>query len=238
MRKTRTNPIIAAVLTLVVTSLCSANLVVNGGFEVYEDTDGPTPPTTYGDWTWDDSEIVSASEGITPFEGNRMLQFRGASPMGASSSANTCTVAQLIDISSFTDLIASGNAIALVSGYFNRVVGDEQTDTLMGVSLRAVTGSPSSFPSMYNDYIAYNSGSILSDSDILTWELIEFQLEIPVNTDYLALVISCGENIYNDGIYPEFDGHFADSISVQIVPEPATIVLLGLGLGIFMRSRK
>jgi hypothetical protein len=39
--------------------------------------------------------------------------------------------------------------------------------------------------------------------------------------------INAIENVFNDSSYPEYDGHFADSIAVTIttVPEPSSYIL-------------
>ena len=38
------------------------------------------------------------------------------------------------------------------------------------------------------------------------------------------------ENIFNDGIdIDELDGHYVDAVTFEMVPEPTTLLLLGLG---------
>jgi hypothetical protein len=228
------------VLAIIVaaTSLCNAqNLAINSGFELTADTDGSWP-SSYGYWRGDYSSIVGATRGITPFEGSQMLQLKGTAHTTIPSLANTCEVPQIIDISQFASLIASGNAIVSASAYFNRIAGDAQTDTGFGVSIMAHQGNPSSYPSDRENliWLLREGAGINIDADPGTWELCELQVALPTNTDYVVVQVSAGENIYNDISYPEFDGHFADSVSVTIIPEPATLLLLGLG-AVILRKR-
>lgn len=55
-----------------------------------------------------------------------------------------------------------------------------------------------------------------SDSDISTWEMISAELQVPLGTEYICIIISARENNENDGTNPEFDGHFADKVSVDL----------------------
>ena len=54
---------------------------------------------------------------------------------------------------------------------------------------------------------------------------------LPIGTDSLAVRLTTSENVFNDGSYPEFDGHYADVVSAEmvIIPEPATLLLLCVG---------
>jgi hypothetical protein len=211
-----------------------ANLVVNAGFETSETTSGGWP-SNYGDWNGDYSAIVGATSGITPYEGTQMLQFKGTGFSGAGSS-ESCQAFQLIDIGIYNTLIQSGDAVAKVGYYVNRVQGDTQTDNNFVISVRAMSGSPSDFPSNLGSWLAKNAMTVYADSDPATWEYCHADFSVPVNTSYLALKISAYENVYNDSSYPEFDGHFADAVSVEIVPEPATILFLLSGLALLKKS--
>lgn len=70
---------------------------------------------------------------------------------------------------------------------------------------------------------------MFSDSDPLTWEKCSISTTLPSETDYLAIWVNITGNIFNDYSAPEFDGHFADQVSLTIVPELATILLLTFG---------
>ena len=231
---------VVAVCLFVMNSSYGVNLATNAGFETSETTGGGWP-SNYGDWNGDHSAIVGTTDGITPYEGSGMLQFKGTSHYGAASS-NTSEIFQLIDISDYSSLVASGNAVIKASLQFNRVDIDAQTDTRAAILLLAFDGSPSTFDARwesntYGSAISYTSNGIYLDSNLQTWEKLELQFALPMNTDFIALRIATREDIYNDYSYPEFDGHFADAVFVEIIPEPATMLLLALG-GIMARRKK
>jgi hypothetical protein len=211
----------------------AANLVANPGFETGESISGGLP-TVVNDWKGDYSAVTGSTLGITPNSGSQMLQFLGSSYIGCGGSATTCDVFQLIDLSGYNSLIVSGKAKAIASAYFNRVMGDSQTDTKFDVIIYAYDGSPNTFSSRYTKYglasaLVYSHTPLYADGLISTWEKSETILDLPSNTTFLALCINIHENIYNDSSYPEYDGHFADDVSLTIIPEPATILLLGMG---------
>lgn len=221
----------------------AANLVVNPGFETTEPTSGGLP-SIYGDWKGDYSAIVSSTSGIAPMEGSKMLQFQGTDFGGSGGSATTCDIFQIVDISGYQSLIASGSAIAVASTYFNRVLGDAQTDTKFGLNIMAYDGLPSTFPSRfatsgYDSALSYNyEDNFYADSLHETWEMVNVTLNLPANTTFLVINLAVGENVYNDISYPEFDGHFVDNVSLQVVPEPATALLLSIGFAGLISRKK
>lgn len=220
----------------------AANLVVNPGFETAEGTSGGLPNSFSDGWKGDYSAIVGPNSGITPLEGSKMLQFLGTS-FNDSGSTDTSDIFQIIDISSCQELIATGNAKAEASVYFNRVAGDAQTDAKFAFVVMACDGLPSTFPSRFRTYgydfaLSYDWViDFYSDSLPDTWEEVKINMDVPVNTTFLVVNIDAGETTYNDLNYPEFDGHFADNVSVQIVPEPSTMILLAAGI-FGLRRRK
>ncbi len=217
----------------------SANLVTNPGFETYEITTGDYPEV-FGDWMGDVSEIVSSENGITPLEGSNMLHFIYAAGDAGPSSITASNLRQTIDVSGYAGLIASGNAVANFSAYFNRVAGDAQTDTEFVIRIDAFAGLARQYETLKKNelYLAYSLEAIYSDADINTWEIAMTNLEIPVGTDFLAIQVVAIENVYNDTSHPEFDGHYCDMVSLEIVPEPATLSLLALGTVLLRRKKQ
>lgn len=235
---------IAAILCVVNISgsaFAANDLLVNRDFEVSEGTTGYNPDV-YNDWQGDLSSITIAQDGIIPYEGVQMLNFMGSRDYGADPISFGCEIWQILDISSISSQILSGNAVLHGEAYFNRVAGDQETDTMFNVQLAAYSGLISDFGDKWNnrDYLAVIEDDILSDSNVLTWEKAEVNLLLPDTTDYVVLRIGATENIVNDPIYPEFDGHYVDAASVTLIPAPTAVSLLlaAAGFGLNQRRRR
>ena len=203
----------------------AANLITNPSFETYENTSifgYPGVPSVFGDWGGDPSEIVGPEDGISPYDGNLMLRFiyTGNDP---DILLTTSQVWQLIDVSSYAADIASGNAAVSASAWFNRVEGDAKTDTIFSFTVYA-------FDSTSGTWLQHNNAgtmngstgaSVNTDADVDTWEeasLDSWTIPSGTNgdTDTLMFRLVASENIENDGTHPEFDGHYADMVSLEI----------------------
>lgn len=228
-------------LTLVAVLLLSAqgyglNLVINPGFETAESTSGGMP-TNYGDWNGDYSQIVTTtSSGITPHQGSGMLQFLGTG-FNENGSSTASQIVQLVDLSDFASLIVTGQAELGFSAYFNRVSGNDKTDTSVAISVHALDGTQNGFPARFSakNYLLTSNDGLLLDADQSTWQIASGTIILPSTTTYVAVELIAAENIYPD-YGTEFDGHFVDSIWLDMIPEPATIMILSAGL-IFMRKK-
>jgi hypothetical protein len=194
-------------------------MVVNGSFETPEGTIGR--PTTFGDWGDNYTAIVTAENGIAPFDGMRMLKFIGGGNTGGGPSTTVSTLRQAIDLGVLSALVSSGRARFEVSGYFNRVPGDAQTDSQFSLRIHAYSGNVANFPVVAEDPLAETIRNLTSDANLSSWQLVQASLVLPTNTSYVAVSINAHENIFNEpGDLPEFDGHYADLVSLSISPPP------------------
>jgi len=220
-------------------SHCYANnLVIDGSFEM-----GIDPvinlPNNYGYWGGDVTEIVGTSNGITPLDGSSMLHFVYSYTTGPSPNYLRCDLWQVIDVTSYASDIIAGNAIAELSAFFNRVSVDSQTDTGFLVKIGAYSGPPDTFPSQREvSELLLVENYIITDDQLSTWEELRVSMVLPVNTDFLAVEVCSDENVFNDSTGIEFDGHYADVVSLTIIPEPSTLSLLSFGGLALVRKRR
>ena len=213
----------------------ASNLVTNPDFETNESTTAPPgqyASATPGDWQGDVTDITAAQDGIIPFNGSQMLHFINTEIDGPRSGSVGSELLQSVDLGSFGIDPSAQTLTARLTARFNRVTGDAQTDTQFRVEMRAFSGDVTSFPTQIATAsdIARNSAIIVTDGDVATWEAALVELALPSNTDFVGFSIQSLENVVDDGSNPEFDGHYADAVSLTVVPEPSSLYLLMLAL--------
>jgi hypothetical protein len=160
-------------------------------------------------WEQDAFSIVGAENGITPHGGSSMLRFdatEGALP-GSQAAA---TVQQTVDVTEYAKLIATGNATFHASAFLNRVAGDAGTDTQFSIILLALDGGGTLLASAFVPFF--------SDADPGTWEQHQASVALPALTASVRVLVSGVENVENDLVLPELDGHYADDVSTWIAP--------------------
>jgi len=241
MSKTRIPWLACVGFVLAAMPIASANIIANPSFEegTYFQTNVGGPFVADAWQGLDAAEFSLAAQGITPLDGYRMLRFIWA---GAGAGSNIASnVVNITDVSAYSDIISSGQAVAQASAYFNRVAGDAQTDTWFQMNLYAFDGPLDSLYSKYHngDYLLRVRRALTdSDADTATWESLFLEKALPTGTNFVLLEVMAVENVHNDISGAEFDGHFADMVSVTIIPEPASLVLLSASTVLLMRKKR
>jgi hypothetical protein len=183
---------------------------------------------TFGVWGGDICRIVGKQETIRPFSGHGMLLFQSTGQRDDSDrSAETAAsqLSQWIDLQPYRQAITAGRVRALLSARFNRVAGNDLTDSQFSIHLEAFEVAPrearqrvKARPRAPRSRISYD---LLSDSDPESWEKAEAVLTLPPTARCLHATVFAFENVSNDrGTTPEFDGHFADNLQFELLIEP------------------
>lgn len=215
----------------------TASLLGNEGFE---DFTGATPtgvPGSAQTWAFDGGTVVGVDQGLSPAQGLNMLRFERTTSSGAGSTT-AGDVGQLISLGGQSSLVATGNAVAHFSAWFNRIPGAAATDTRFSLLLRAYSGPMSGYASQAGSPLSQATAQVDSDAQASTWEQLQVSLALPAATTYLAVFASAVENVQNDSQWPEFEGHYVDAAQLEVVPEPATLAALGLGCAWLWRRSK
>jgi hypothetical protein len=188
-----------------------SNLLANPGFEspVYVGA----LPTEPGLWRGDSADTRQAEQGITPRNDALMLRFL-RSGLVAGSGVVSSQQWQLVNLSTLAPEIDAGKVQVDASAWFNRVVGDAQTDTRFDLRVLTFTGVPATFPTDYASPAHVTSGSVLATAN--AWQAVNLTDVLPVGTRYVAVEIYAYENIQDDAADPEFDGHYADDVSLTL----------------------
>jgi len=160
-------------------------------------------------WETDVFTIVGAENGVTPHGGSSMLRFDVTTPTVANAEF-AAAVDQVVDVTEYASLIATGNASFNISAFFNRVDLDPETDTMVGLLLSAQDAAGTALDGIFLP--------LLSDADVATWEPHLVSLVMPAQTTQVRIQLNALENVFNDLVSPEFDGHYVDDVEVWISP--------------------
>lgn len=203
-----------------------ASLLVDPGFETNPlNTDAyviNTPnPMNPGVWGQENSTITGVDGPITPAQGSKMLRM-------VNTGSYTQTF-QATDVTSYAALIDSGGATVNLSALFN--VDKALTAALGGVGVSFFTTSN------YSSLTGYLTNTLTLDNSDSTWETITVNSAIPIGTRWLLSQV-----FYQDATLLGIDGvyhpGYVDAADLTIVPEPATMALLGLGTLSLIRRKK
>jgi len=203
------------------------NWLTNAGFEL--DEYGSFIPSVPNSWSGDNVSRVNKGDPtlinhqIEVLEGDHVLRFDYCSSDGPISGATGSEILQsvLLPDSIKTKLASTDEEVKLkLSGYFNRIQGNEETDNLFGLSLMAFAGAPDTFRDQFvnQTYLTHQQVSLQSDDCVNTWEYLNAEISLPDNTDFIGINVYAAENITDNGEGEvEFDGHYVDAISVYLV---------------------
>jgi len=185
---------------------------------------GPTFTfTTTGVWTIDRGSYQGAQNGITPFLGTNMLRF------DETATAST-DIYQLVDVSSFSSLIATGGVSFTLSAYFNSPLAHQFGLTMLAyfetsTPVQAVSGGSGGFDAITQP------PAVTLDANTATWQQLTLSYTPPAGTHFIAI-----------GLNSRVDGHpsYADGVDfiATVVPEPSITTLLSLGISGLCLRRK
>lgn len=185
-----------------------SNLVIpllgNGTME--DTLDGPADAT---DWEGDQFTIVGVDGTVTPLEGASMLRFDATGPAGATATPDA-EIQQEVDLAASASLIASGRAVFQTTAFFNRVDAGPNTDTEFQIALDALDGGGA--------VLASAQQSFSSDGDDGFWQEHLTALVLPAGTAKARVTLVATEDVLDDAVAPEFDGHYADNARAHVLP--------------------
>lgn len=189
------------------------NLVRNPGFE--SPVGAGTLPVAAGLWAGDATSLSAGEGGVVPHGGRSMLKFVATGP-SASAALLTSQLWQIVDLSEWSAAIARGDVRADASAWFHRVVGTATTDRRFDLRVLAYDGPPAELPVRYAANRALALQAAVVDSAGVAWQQASASLLLPPGTRYVLVEIYAYEDVRNDAVAPEFDGHYADDVALVL----------------------
>ncbi len=181
---------------------------VNGGFD--DPSSYIAGPETGANWYGDPAAIAETEQGISPIAG-RMLRFVNAYMSGPSANAGA-GVRYAIDLTSRSEMVATGRLRANFSAHFNRVAISPTTDTEFRVELLVYDAQAT--------LLELPITSFESDDNLDTWECSRVSVVLPTAATRLVVLVGAMENVRNDTTDPEYDGHYVDVAALWFTMDP------------------
>ncbi|MCK6529301.1 hypothetical protein L6R50_17680 [Myxococcota bacterium] len=195
----------------------------------FDDPEHPPVPAWFpdaaGTWGGDQVEVVPYKNawGVDPHDGAAMLRFVTTNTTMEAGGAAQSELFQLYDATAL-----AGESVCFVARFL-RVAGDTCTDTLFASRAMMMFGlEPELFPEAWSGGIAGDCetpGAPCTQEGVyaetpMTWVTAATSMFVPTGapTITLALEIFAGENVCNDETGVEFEGHFADSTGLYLLP--------------------
>ena len=189
------------------------NVLIFGGFETNNVVPlaGIVNPLLAGSWGVEQAVRTGTSGSVMPYKGDWMLKMDD----------DGLVVTQAFQ---FVDISGRGNLNEFeVEAWYN----SDASAARIGLRLSyyatdADFGSP----------LSIESRAMILDDDTSTWQGLYYRSDIPAAATWVGFEV----NFRNDTIGT--DSGFVDGASLLLVPEPASMIALGLGVVALLRRRK
>ena len=163
-------------------------------------------------WNREEHLSVPTEQGILPLEGDRMIKLSTLSIDVRTQSAESSETVRILDLREMTRGKEDMSVWLNTSVYFNQGVGIAHGITEFSLTLHAIqssNGEP-------NRSIGHKESRISSDLNPATWEELNSEFEIPRGTDYLVVALNARKE-GSQALLPDFGGHYADQLSLNLV---------------------
>lgn len=176
---------------------------------------GGKEPDVFNMWDGDQAKVVSSFGGIKPRTGNGMLQFLSSLGEEGPSKAVASQHIFWLDLRPYGHLMIRDALELELSAYFNRVKGNDTTDTRFALLAHAYAGEGIQAA----EEIAEASQVLYTNDNEDDWEHLRLTFPVPGHATMLRIEVHAYENIKNDSVGGtiEFAGHFVDDLEARLV---------------------
>ena len=162
-------------------------------------------------WNREEHVSVPTEQGILPLQGDRMIKLSKLTIDVQTQSAESSDAIRILDL---RDVIwgKEDTGVSLnTSVYFNQGVGIAHGTTEFSLTLHAIQTTDGA-----NRSIGHKESKLSSDLNPSTWEELSSEFEIPKGTDYLVVALNARKE-GSQALLPDFGGHYADQLSLNLV---------------------
>jgi hypothetical protein len=196
--------------------------------ESFETTAAPVAqhiPKTPGIWSGDYTEIVGTQDGVSPFDGQRMLSFLRADYEGKVGGEHgfTSETFYLIDLRPHKQTLKESIAKVRIRAMFNQARQEPRDRYVGSIGMAAFTDRVlKRFPKMsdavlMNQSLVFTRNSrLLLDDMPQSWQPLVEEARMPANADYLMVRIGVAHYTTRQQ-QVNFEGLFADDLRVMIM---------------------
>ena len=163
-------------------------------------------------WNREEHLSVPTEQGILPLEGDRMIKLAKLSIDVQTQSAESSEAIRILDLREMTRGKEDMSVWLNTSVYFNQGVGIAHGTTEFSLTLHAIQASDGE----PNRSIGHKESRLSSDLNPATWEELNSEFEIPKGTDYLVVALNARKE-GSQALLPDFGGHYADQLSLNLV---------------------
>ena len=164
----------------------------------------------FADWRGEDPLLTLTDQGIKPHEGSDMVKF----PVAVSSSGNlaeSTEILRVIDVRSLGDEISKRKVTARSSAHFNQAVGLADDGTSYALRMHAIAREDGE-----NRALGREVAQLVADTDPVTWERADGEINLPAGTDYLVVSVSVRKEGSPQALLASLGGSYADAVNVSM----------------------
>ncbi len=202
--------------------------LANGDFESNTQPLADGVPRGFGVWSGGSTRIVESEQGIQPRSGEHMLKIIRSNSRTDSASPERPAgdIMQLVDLRSFKEETASGNAVLEVSASAN-TSETESGRYRFGVRAFAFSGRPedlgSDTPEILQSALAASHNGVVLGARPEKWQTVTARLLVPAEADFAMIKLTVSQREAFSGPV-EFAGHYIDDVKLLLRVQPSSSV--------------
>lgn len=182
-------------------------------------------PQAFGLWGTDRVRLCGAEQGVAPADGRRMLAFEQALPGPgdpAVSTADSCDLYQLIDLTPYADLIAQGDCMLRLTAKVRDAGGPRDVESLFVGRLSVFDKPPAEILPAWPEsrLLAASEAAerLLSSGEADRWQQVSATVSLPAGSRFAIVQIDATTMDRTPGRgAATFERHYCDDVRLTVL---------------------